>query len=154
MIRSGIVPRPPSVAQRVLGDLVDVLSGVGGDAGQHHVAGVAHVCRLDLDVLGGAADAAGTLVEQCLRMRQGEALTGGAGGQQELAGTVGHADVHRGDVVGDGPHGVAGGEQQQGGAQSVGGVLLQGVAEDDAAAFIEVAVDFLVEYAGGVGCVL
>jgi hypothetical protein len=68
----------PAVPVGVAFDLFHRLAGVERDTLLHHPFGVQQLLGLDRDVGRGAADAAGRLVHQDPRMREGIALARGA----------------------------------------------------------------------------
>src|SRR5699024_8117855 len=99
----------PAVAVGVLFDAFEGLAGVLGDEAGHFLLGLGELFGLDGDVGRGAADAGGRLVHHDAGVRQGVALAGGAGGQQELAHGGREAHAVGGDVAGHELHGVVDG---------------------------------------------
>jgi hypothetical protein len=80
-------------------DLLDGLAGLLGDQLGHLLLDVQHLLGLDLDVRGGATDAAGRLVHHDPRVRQAVPLALGARAEQELPHRGGQAHADRRDVV-------------------------------------------------------
>src|ERR1700760_4421015 len=77
-VRLGLLGGVPVVAVGVLEDLLDGLAGVLRREVAQRLLDVAHLRGVDLDVGGGAADAAGRLVHQDRGVRQGVTLAPGA----------------------------------------------------------------------------
>ena len=91
----------PTVAVGVALDLVELLAGVARDQLEEDLADVERLLRLNLDVGGRAAHAAGRLVHHDPRVREGVSLALRAGAEQKLAHRGREAHAERGDVVGD-----------------------------------------------------
>lgn len=72
----------------------------------HHLLEVQRLFRLDLDVGRGTAQAAGRLVHQDARVRQGETLAGSTRAQQELPHGRRQPHGHGRHVIADPLHGV------------------------------------------------
>src|SRR5665647_515758 len=73
----GFLSREPSVAVRVLLDLLKGLTGVLCDELCHLLLDVQHLLSLDLDVRGRAPDATGGLVHHHAGVRRGGTFAGG-----------------------------------------------------------------------------
>src|SRR5690625_7059858 len=73
-VRQGLLGREPTVPVGVLLDLLERLTGVGGDPLQEHLLHVEKLVGEDTDVGGRTPDAAGGLVHHDARVRQGVAL--------------------------------------------------------------------------------
>src|SRR5664280_11231 len=102
----GLLRSEPAVPVGVLLDLLDGLAGVEGEPLLHGPLGVEHLLGLDGNVGGGAAQPTGRLMHHDPRVREGIALAGRAGAEQELPHRCGQAEPDRGDVVLDILHGV------------------------------------------------
>ncbi len=86
----------------------------------HAQLGVAQLLGLDRDVGRLAAQTGERLVHHDAGVRQGVALAGGAGGEQELAHRGGETEAHRGDVAADELHRVV--DRHAGGDRTTGAV--------------------------------
>src|SRR5450756_1494520 len=80
----GLLRGEPAVPVGVLLDLLDGLAGVEGEPLLHGPLGVEHLLGLDGNVGGGAAQPTGRLMHHDPRVREGIALAGRAGAEQEL----------------------------------------------------------------------
>ena len=100
------------IAQRIVEDPVQRLSGLLRDQAQDGVADVPQIVGLQFDVGGVAADTGGPLVQKHFRVGEGIAFARRAATQQELSGAVGHSEVHCRNVVGDQVHGVGNGQHR------------------------------------------
>ena len=95
----GLLGREPAVTVEVDLDLLDLLARVLGDALGHDPLGVHDLLGVDGDVDGRALHLGRRLVHQHPGVRQGVALAGRAGAEQELAHRRSHAETDRAHVA-------------------------------------------------------
>ena len=100
------------VAVDVAFDLLDGLPAVTGERLDHLAPLCHHLARRDLDVDGLALHAAPRLVDEHARVRQGAALAGCAGGEQDGGRRRGLAHARGRDVGADELHGVVDREER------------------------------------------